>query len=282
MAESYSHEKVVKAAEFLKSKIPQSPDYGIICGSGLGGLGEKVEGGVIIKYGEIPNFPQSTVQGHKGQLVFGKLGGKSVMCMQGRFHPYEGYAAWKIALPIRIMKLLGVKAVVITNAAGGINRSYKVGDFMILKDHITFTGLAGYNPLTGPNDAKFGPRFPAVMPAYDRELRALFKETSVSLGFGDSTREGVYCQVAGPSYETVSELQMMLRIGGDAVGMSTAQEVVAAAHCGLKVCCCSLITNECVLDYDATVAPNHEEVLETGKRRAEDMQKLVTEFLRRL
>lgn len=282
MAESYSHEKVVEAAEFLKGKISQSPDYGIICGTGLGGLGEKVEGGVIIKYEEIPNFPQSTVQGHKGQLVCGKLGDKSVICMQGRFHPYEGYAAWKIALPIRTMKLLGVKTVIITNAAGAINRLYKAGDFMILKDHISFNGLAGYNPLTGPNDEKFGPRFPAVTPFYDIDLRARFKETAVSLGLGANTHEGVYCQVAGPSFETVAEIQMMSRIGGDAVGASTAQEVVAAAHCGLKVCCCSLITNECIHDYDTTAVPNQQEVMETSKQRTEDMQKLVTEFLRRL
>lgn len=281
MAESYSHEKVVQSYEYLRSLINETPDIGIICGSGLSGLGDDVENKIVVKYADIPHFMDSTVQGHKGQLVFGLLGGKKVMCMQGRFHPYEGHEAWKIALPLRVMKLLGIKFVIITNAAGGINRSFKVGDFMLIKDHISFPSLGGYNPLRGQNDDKFGPRFPAITPAYDKALRKLLYDTSVSLGFKDCTREGIYCNVGGPSYETIAELNLVMKLGGDAVGMSTAQEVIAAAHCGLKVCACSLITNYCILDYDSTESANHEEVLQTGKARAEDMKKLVTEFLKR-
>nr|XP_039262729.1 purine nucleoside phosphorylase-like [Styela clava] len=281
MAEEYSHEKVIESYDYLKKIIKENPEVGIICGSGLSGLGEDVENKIIVKYGDIPNFMTSTVQGHKGQLVFGRLGGKKVMCMQGRFHPYEGHEAWKIAVPLRVMKLLGVEFVIITNAAGGLNRSFGVGDFMLIKDHISFPGLGGYNPLWGKNDDKFGPRFPAVTQAYDKNLRKLMYDTAVDLGIKDTMREGIYFNVAGPSYETIAELNLALKLGGDAIGMSTAQEVVAAAHCGLKVCACSLITNYCIIDYESTEAANHEEVLETGRARAAAMQKLVTEFLKR-
>lgn len=204
------------------------------------------------------------------------------MCMQGRFHPYEGYDAWKIGLPIRVMKLLGIETVVITNAAGGINRSFNVGDFMIVKDHLSFPGLGGYNPLIGPNDDKFGPRFPALSNIYDKDLRALMRDTCKSLGYEKEMREGVYCNVFGPVFETVAEMKFILNIGCDAVGMSTAQEVVSAIHCSMKVAAVSLITDYCDLDYDSEEVLDHEQVLATGRRRANDMKRLITEFIKRL
>uniref|UniRef100_H2YNQ7 Purine nucleoside phosphorylase n=1 Tax=Ciona savignyi TaxID=51511 RepID=H2YNQ7_CIOSA len=252
------------------------PKIGVICGSGLSGLGELVENKIIIKYTDIPSFVESTVPGHKGQMLFGQINGKDVVCMQGRFHPYEGYPAWVVGFPLRVMKLLGVDTVLATNAAGGINPDFKVGDFMVIKDHISFPGLSGFNPLRGHNDESFGPRFPAMNDSYDKKLRTLFKQCASELGLDNIMREGVYCNVAGPSYETIAELRLLLKLGGDAVGMSTAQEVVTARHCGLKVVACSLITNECILEYDSNKTVCHEEVLETSKQRAQKMESLVS------
>ncbi|CAK8681569.1 purine nucleoside phosphorylase-like [Clavelina lepadiformis] len=278
----YSTKKVQESAEFLKSKISIFPKIGIICGSGLSGIGDLVENKLVIKYEEIPSFVTSTVPGHKGQLVFGQLGGKDVMCMQGRFHPYEGYEAWVVGFPLRVMKLLGIEIVLITNAAGGINEKYSVGDFMLIKDHISFPGFGGFNTLRGHNDDSFGPRFPPMSDAYDKNLRQLMHESAKEANVDQYMRDGVYCQVAGPNFETIAELRMLRTLGADAVGMSTVQEVVTARHCGIRVVACSLVTNKCVLDYDTGLAPNHEEVLQTGKERAQAMQLLVTCFLRKL
>lgn len=202
--------------------------------------------------------------------------------MQGRFHLYEGYPIWKITLPIRIFKLLGVETVMLTNAAGGLNQDYKVGDVMIIKDHINMPGFAGNNPLSGPNDERFGVRFPCMSDAYDRELQQMAMDVGQELGFGDFLKEGVYCVLGGPSFETIAECRMLHKLGADAVGMSTAHEVIVARHCGMRVFALSLITNQAVMDYDSEEKANHEEVLQTGKQRAEQLERLVSTMVTRI
>ncbi|MBN3304943.1 PNPH phosphorylase, partial [Amia calva] len=243
----------------------------------------------VIKYSDIPNFPQSTVSffasvvhGHAGRLIFGNLNGKPCVCMQGRFHLYEGYPIWKVTFPIRIFKLLGVQTVIMTNAAGGLNQDYKVGDIMLMKDHINMPGFAGNNPLVGPNEEQFGARFPCMSDAYDRDLLKLARKMGAELGYSDFLREGVYCVLGGPSFETIAECRMLNRLGADAVGMSTVHEVIVARHCGMRVFGLSLITNLAVMDYESEQRANHEEVLETGKLRAGQLEKLVTSFVSRI
>lgn len=198
-------------------------------------LAENVTEQEVFPYEEIPDFPVSTVEGHVGQMVFGKLNGVTVMCMQGRFHYYEGYPLAKCCMPVRVMKLVGCTHLIATNAAGGLNKSYEVGDIMILKDHINFMGFAGNNPLQGPNDPRFGLRFPPMNQAYDAKLIALAKQVGKELGMEKNLHEGVYTCLGGPNYETVAELRMLKILGVDAVGMSTVHEVVTARHCDLTV-----------------------------------------------
>ena len=274
-----TYQKVDEAAQYLKSKITCEPKYAVVCGSGLGGLGEMVQDKTIVKYSDIPYFGRSTVAGHKGQLVFGKLSGKYVVCMQGRFHPYEGYQPWEISFPIRVMRLIGVELLMVTCAAGGINPIFKVGDVMLIKDHMSFPVMSGYTPLSGPNEEKFGPRFPSLLNAYDRDLRALLRQCCEDLNYGKYIREGVLCNVFGPSFETVAELRMLKMLGGDCVSMSTIPEVITARHAGIKVTGFTLITNECCTEYDdleKTVC--HEEVLEAANQRAKDLQTIVLKF----
>uniref|UniRef100_A0A8C2G8J5 Purine nucleoside phosphorylase n=1 Tax=Cyprinus carpio TaxID=7962 RepID=A0A8C2G8J5_CYPCA len=237
---------------------------------------------VAFNYRDIPNFPQSTVHGHAGRLVFGTLKGRPCVCMQGRFHLYEGYPIQKITMPMRIFKLLGVETVILTNAAGGLNQDYKVGDIMIIKDHLNMPGFAGNNPLAGPNEERFGVRFPCMSDAYDRELQQLALDVGSELGFSDFLREGVYCVLGGPSFETIAECRMLHKLGADAVGMSTVHEVIVARHCGMRVFALSLITNKAVMDYDSEEKANHEEVLQTGKQRAEQLERLVSTIITRL
>ncbi|XP_066288716.1 purine nucleoside phosphorylase-like [Branchiostoma lanceolatum] len=277
-----SYEDIQKIIDFLLTKTKHRPKIAVICGSGLGGLADIVEDQNAIDYKEIPNFPRSTVPGHKGRMVFGLLAGKTVVCMQGRFHPYEGYPLWKVALPVRVFKLMGIETLFVTNAAGALNSSFNVGDIMLMKDHISMPGLAGDNALKGHNEDRFGPRFPAVSDAYNSELRQLARDIGKELGFESFMQEGVYVQVGGPSYETIAECKLLRMLGGDAVGMSTVPEVIAARHCGIRVFGMSLVTNMVVMDYDAKGTVNHEEVLETGKRRAQDMQKLVSKMIAQL
>ncbi|XP_037131892.1 purine nucleoside phosphorylase-like [Syngnathus acus] len=270
------------AADWLMSKTSSRPTVGIVCGSGLGGLAEMLKEPQIFKYADIPNFPQSTVHGHAGQLVFGTLKGKACVCMQGRFHLYEGYPVQKVALPMRVFKLMGVETVILTNAAGGLNRDYKVGDVMIIKDHINIPGFAGVNPLVGPNHDRFGVRFPCMSDAYDRDLCKLAHEVAAELDFSHYMREGVYCVLAGPSFETIAECLMLHRLGADAVGMSTVHEVIAARHAGMRCLAMSLITNRAVMDYESQAKANHEEVLETARQRAVQLEQLVGALVGRL
>ncbi|XP_076005421.1 purine nucleoside phosphorylase 5b [Genypterus blacodes] len=272
------YEQCRTTSEWLLSHTDIRPTVGIVCGSGLGGLAKMIKDPVVFKYTDIPNFPESTVPGHAGQLVFGTLKGKPCVCMQGRFHLYEGYPIHKVTLPIRVFKLMGVETMILTNAAGGLNQDYKVGDVMVIKDHINMPGFSGNHPLTGPNDERFGVRFPCMSNAYDRELRQAAHDAAAELGY-DFLQEGVYCVLAGPSFETIAECRMLHKLGADAVGMSTVHEVIVAHHAGMRCFALSLITNAAVMDYDSKEKANHAEVLETGRYRAEQLEKLVSNMV---
>ncbi|CAL8278929.1 unnamed protein product [Lota lota] len=282
LTDSNSYEEYKITSDWLQAHTKVRPVVAIVCGSGLGGLAKMIEDPVILKYKDIPNFPQSTVHGHTGQLVFGTLQGKQCVCMQGRFHLYEGYSVQKITLPIRVFKLMGVQTLILTNAAGGLSPGYRVGDFMVIKDHINIPGIAGNNPLVGPNDERFGIRFPCMSDAYDSKLRQLAHEVGEELGFSDFLKEGVYFVVGGPSFETIAECRMLHSMGADAVGMSTVHEVIVARHCGMRCFALSLISNQAVMDYTSLEKANHEEVLETGQRRAAKMEQLVSTMVSRL
>lgn len=272
----YSYEDVERIANSVLERVKCRPHIGIICGSGLGGLADMLENKEVIQYADIEGFPVSTVPGHAGRLVFGTLQGRQVVLMQGRAHLYEGYDVHKIILPVRVMKLMGVKILFVTNAAGGINQDFNVGDIMLIKDHFNMPGFAAVNPLVGPNDDRFGPRFPPASQSYSFRLRQLVKKTAEKLGMMDYLREGVYCFLGGPSFETVTECRFLKVAGVDATGMSTVPEVLVATHCGIEVCGITLVTNKCVMEYDSKQVANHEEVLETGQKRAKDMQALIT------
>lgn len=241
-------------------------------------MAEALENTVIFPYEEIPNFPVSTVEGHVGQLVFGKLNGIEVVCMQGRFHYYEGYPLWKCAMPVRVMHLVGVTHLLATNAAGGLNPKYKVGDIMLVKDHINLMGFAGNNPLQGPNDERFGPRFPPMNQAYDKTLLAKVKKLWKDEG-DEHVHEGVYTCLGGPNFETVAELRMLKMLGVDAVGMSTVHEVITGRHCNMTVLAFSLITNECITDYECHEEANHEEVMDVGKMRQDTLKRFVEKIV---
>lgn len=275
----HSFDECKETAEWLLKRITSSPVLAIICGSGLGGLAEKLEDSVAFNYQDIPRFPTSTVPGHAGKLVFGRLMGHDCVCMQGRFHFYEGYSIHTVSYPVRVFSLMGVKTLIVTNAAGGLNDSYSVGDFMIIKDHINMPGFAGQNPLCGPNDDRFGVRFPCMSDAYDRELRSKMKSAAEALGVAHFLQEGVYCMLAGPSFETIAECKLLQTLGADAVGMSTVPEVLVARHCGLRVLGLSLITNKAITDYNSEEKANHEEVLLTTQRQTKLLQDLVCTFL---
>ena len=263
---------VQEAAEYVRARIGETPRIGLILGSGLGGIAEVIEDKHVIPYGEIPHFVCSTAPGHKGQFVAGRFGGKPVICMQGRLHFYEGHALSDIIFPVRVMKQLGVTSLIVTNAAGGINTSFQVGDLMLIEDHINFMGT---NPLIGPNDASFGPRFCDMTYTYTPALRQAAQEAAQSLGL--TLQKGVYLGCTGPSYETPAEIRAFRTLGADAVGMSTVPEVIAASHCGLQVLAFSLITNMAagILDQPLT----EEEVIEIGNRRGSDLQRLITRIV---
>ncbi|NXF88581.1 PNPH phosphorylase, partial [Eubucco bourcierii] len=276
------YEVCKETTDWLRARTARRPRTAIICGSGLGGLADVLENKTVFQYEDIPHFPRSTVAGHTGRLVFGDLNGQPCVCMQGRFHGYEGYSASTVTFPIRVFFLLGVEILIVTNAAGGLNAHFQVGDIMFIRDHISLFGLAGQNPLRGPNDERFGARFPCMSDAYDQELLGLAQESAQELGFQSFTREGVYCLLPGPCYETVAECRLLQALGADAVGMSTVPEVTVARHCGLRVLGLSLITNKVVMSYSSQEKANHEEVLRISVVRAEELQKLLTHLLGKL
>lgn len=242
---------------YLKSKNVIKPEIGIILGSGLGILAQEICEPVRIPYSEIPYFPQSTVVGHNGQFIFGYLEGKPVICMDGRFHYYEGYDLKQVTLPIRVMKKLGVSNLLVTNAAGGVNENFTAGDLMIIKDHIN---LMGENPLRGKNNEEFGLRFPDMSEAYDTGLRKIVFQAADELKI--NLQDGIYVAVSGPSYETPAEIRYVRTIGADAIGMSTVPEVIVANHCGIKVLGISCITNMAAGISKGKL--NHNEVMETA------------------
>lgn len=261
-------ENIKEASKYILEKTKHKPEIALILGSGLGALADEIENAEYYPYSEIPNFPISTVQGHAGRLVVGNLKGKTVIAMQGRFHYYEGYAMQEVTFPIRVMKLLGIKTLIVTNAAGAVNVNYKPGDLMLIKDHIN---LSGNNPLIGKNLDSFGTRFPDMSEAYNKELREKVKEISEQLNV--SLQEGVYACMSGPTYETPAEINMIRVLGGDAVGMSTVPEVIIANHSGIKVIGVSCITNMAAGILKQPL--NHKEVMETSEIAREKFVKLM-------
>jgi purine-nucleoside phosphorylase len=252
-------ERAESTARFIFSKTKLRPQIALVLGSGLGAFADEFEGSTQIPYAKIPHFPRSTAIGHAGQLVVGKVGKVPVAGMQGRVHLYEGYSAKDVAFPIRVFSRMGIKAVILTNAAGGIKREFVQGQLVVIKDHIN---LQGVSPLTGPNDERFGPRFPDMTVAYDRG----FREMTVAEGSRNHIvlYEGVYAALPGPSYETPAEIRYLRTIGADLVGMSTVPEVIAARHCGMRVLGISCVTNAAAGILDQPL--DHKEVLETAER----------------
>jgi purine-nucleoside phosphorylase len=250
-----------QAADAIRARVNVKPQIGMILGSGLGNLAERVESSVIIPANHIPKWPISTVEGHQGQLVIGKLEGKNVFVLQGRTHYYEGYSMGEITLPVRVMQVLGCDILIVTNAAGAINPNFVPGDLMLIKDHINLIGMGGANPLKGPNLDEFGVRFPDMSQPYDRELLQLARDACSEGGI--PYQEGVYVSLAGPSFETPAELRFLKGIGSDAVGMSTVPEVITARHGGMRVLGVSGISNKANLD--GSTITDHEEVLEAGR-----------------
>ena len=272
-------DQVMEATAYVQSRSSMKPNVGVILGSGLGDLAVDVQDATAIPYEKIPHFLRSTVVGHAGRLLIGKLENVPVVVMQGRFHFYEGYTIQALTLPVRVMSMLGAQTLIVTNAAGGLNSAYRPGDFMLIRDHINFLGLAGMNPLIGPNDERLGERFPALAKAYDTELRALAR--TVAAQWSEITlHEGVYAQVAGPSYETGAELKFLRTAGADAVGMSTAPEVIVARHMGMRVLGISLITNTATGDDKEEV--NHAEVLTAAEAARPKFAALVRGILQKI
>lgn len=267
--------KILDAADVLLKKIDETPSVGLILGSGLGVLADEIEEPIAVPYENIPGFPISTVPGHKGQFVFGKLEGVPVAAMQGRFHFYEGYSLREVTFPVRVMKRLGVETLIVTNASGGVNIDFQPGDLMLIRDHINWLYA---NPLAGPNDDALGTRFPDMSEPYSERLLQVAEDAAYRMGI--HLREGVYLATSGPSYETPAEIRMMRKLGADAVGMSTVPEVIAARHSGIEVLGISCISNAGagILDVSLT----HEEVIETTKRIRSDFLKLLKTILRDL
>lgn len=247
-------QQLQETARFIQSKINASANTAIILGSGLGNLSSVIETEFSIPYGEIPNFPVSTVEGHKGRLILGTLNGKKVWVMEGRFHFYEGYTAEQVVFPIRVLKLLGVENLLLSNAAGGVNKDYQVGDLMIIKDHISFFTI---NPLLGKNEAELGTRFPDMSEPYANSF--IEKAKQIATANNIKVHEGVYVGVTGPTFETRAEYQLIKISGGDVVGMSTVQENIAAVHCGMKVFAMSVVTDLGIREDNNVIT--HEEVL---------------------
>lgn len=260
---SYTYADYEQAVSIIQNRITLQPTIGLVLGSGLGGLADTLTDRVVIPYGDIPGWPRSTVPGHSGQLVIGQMEGKVVAAQQGRAHFYEGYDMQQITFPIRVMHLLGINTVILTNAAGGLNQNYRTGELMLFSDHINFAGMSGNNPLMGPNEERFGPRFVGMVQTYDKELRRLAKDVADRAGI--RLHQGVYVCLSGPNFETPAEIRMLRAMGADAVGMSTVHEVLVARHMGMRVMACSGITNEGIDSTEVELETNHEEVLDAGR-----------------
>jgi purine-nucleoside phosphorylase len=278
MPEFFSYSHFESAAATIRDATDIEPRVGLILGSGLSPLAERVGDRDVFPYQELPHFPASTVEGHVGRLVLGHLEGQPVAVMQGRAHYYEGYSMAEITFPVRVMQLLGIQMLIVTNAAGGLNTRFHAGDVMLIKDHINLIGMAGLNPLRGPNLDQFGPRFPDMSSPYDIQLSALARD--VAKEHQIPFREGVYICLAGPSYETMADLRFLRTIGADAVGMSTVPEVTIARHGGTRVLGLSGISNVLPAEGGPVVATNHEEVLEAGRMLVPRLETIIRGVLR--
>ena len=266
--------KVKRAADYLKSRLPRA-DVAVVLGSGLAELGNMLQDKTVVDYKDIPDFPRPTVMGHGGQLLCGQVGGKTIYAFSGRFHYYEGHDPWTVVRYVRVLGELGVPTLILTNASGGVNTSYSAGDLMLITDHIN---LMGFNPLRGANYDPWGPRFPDMSEAYDKEYRELALKVAADQGV--TLRQGVYCGLAGPNYETPAEIRMLRSLGADAVGMSTVPEALAARHMGIRVLGVSCVTNMAagVLEQKLT----HEEVFATGKQAEKKFSALLAEVISRM
>ncbi|BCY28459.1 purine-nucleoside phosphorylase [Flavobacterium okayamense] len=266
-------DKVQETVQFLKDKTQDfSPEYGVILGSGLGGFADDISMEYSIDYHDIPNFPVSTVQGHKGALLFGTIGNKKVVAMQGRFHYYEGYNMQEVTFPVRVMKYIGVDKLIVSNASGGVNPSFKVGDVMMITDHINFMPE---HPLRGKNDERFGPRFLNMSEPYSRALMQKGRELAKEIGF--NLQEGVYLALQGPTFETLAEYRMVRNLGADCVGMSTVPEVIVARHMDMNCFGVSVITD--MGDEESIQDVNHEEVLEAAKTAEPKVRALIQNLI---
>lgn len=266
-------DKIREAAEAIGHPLSGSPEIGLILGSGLGELAEEIENPAVMPFGDIPHFPVSTVEGHAGRLVLGTLEGKRVIAMQGRFHYYEGYSMKEVTFPVYVMRQLGIEALIVTNAAGGMNRSFAAGDLMLITDHINMTGNS---PLIGPDHPELGVRFPDMSEAYYKPYIQLAERIAADQQI--QVRKGIYCGITGPAYLTPAELIMMARIGGDAIGMSTVAEVIAARHAGLRVLGISCITDMAIGEELEPLT--HGQVVAVANRTRPKFKKLVRRFIR--
>jgi len=274
----FTLEQIDQVANAVRSKLTVSPRVGLILGSGLNDLAASVQNAITIPYRDLPNWPVSTVEGHVGRLVVGELEGQSVFVMQGRVHYYEGYSMGQVTLPVRVMQRLGLEIMFVTNAAGGVNPDFIPGDVMLITDNLNLMGMSGLNPLMGPNLDELGPRFPDMSQAYDKELSATARK--VSKEHGITLREGVYCGLSGPSFESPADLRFLRQAGTDAVGMSTVPEVIVARHGGLRVLGLSGISNKANLD--GSTVTTHQEVIEAGKMITPKMEKIIRGVLKSL
>lgn len=261
-----------KSINYIKEKIKNEPEIGIVLGSGLGDFADTIEDKIEIPYKEIPGFPVSTVKGHDGKLIFGKIASKNICVMKGRIHYYEGYDIKEVVYPIEVLAALGIKTIILTNAAGGVNTDFEPADLMIISDHIN---LMGKNPLIGPNDEKIGPRFPDMTDLYSKELVEVAENSAKKLDI--NIKKGVYMYFTGPSYETAAEVRMARNLGADAVGMSTVPEAIVARHRGLKILGISTITNMSTGILDTPL--DHTEVVEVGKEVAGKFKELLREII---
>lgn len=277
MAAHFALEQYDESAQFILAAASVRPRVGMVLGSGLGSLAEGVGNATIVPFADIPYFPASTVPGHTGQMVLGTVSGVPVCVMQGRVHYYEGYSLQQVTFPIRVMQRMGVRTLILSNAAGGLNPAFQVGDLMVLDDHINFTGMAGHNPLIGPNLDEFGPRFPAANHIYSRNLRQLADQVAAEQGI--HLQHGVYIMLSGPNFETPAEVRFLRGIGADAVGMSTVPEALVAHHAGMQVLGISTITNVTIDSLDAAGEPSHEEVQDAGRLITPKLTKLLTGIL---
>jgi purine-nucleoside phosphorylase len=282
MSSAVNYEMVAHAAAYLAGRLRTRPRVAMILGSGLSHLTDQVADPVVVPYADVPHMAASTVAGHAGRFVGGSLNGQPVLVMQGRLHFYEGYAAATITFPVRVMRHLGAEILIVTNAAGGLRPDFAAGDLMAITDHLYLAGLAGHNPLRGPNDERWGPRFPDMTPAYDPALLDLLRQEARSQGV--PLWEGTYAMVAGPSYETPAEIRFLRTVGADAVGMSTAPEVVVARHAGMRVLGLSLITNvpQDFLGEDEDPEAMHKQVLAVGEHAVPALARLLMGVLGRL